>query len=300
MTLEQVLEEETTDMADVDVLVVGAGLFGCIIGKTLERAGRDVTYIDARRPNAGSIPAACLIRPSWLSKMDSNEHGIALRQLDDLYGLQDLDFYIGPKRVTVHWVPPKTILGNPNVITGIVTNIIGEGAPPPKLRYIADVTVKGSPYKVRAKTVIVAAGFWTTKLAHIEEGTLTGLAGSAFIWRNNRAAHNYISVWAPYKQLVSLNDWEPGTLWVGDGSAIIPKNWTEERQQQSLRRCAKFVDKLDFQAEQLYGIRPYIKGLYEPCYLREYDPGFWVATGGAKNGTAAAAWAASVILEAEC
>jgi glycine/D-amino acid oxidase-like deaminating enzyme len=47
----------------------------------------------------------------------------------------------------------------------------------------------------------------------------------------------------------------------------------------------------------LTGLRPYVPGA-KPCVLAEPHPGLWVVTGGAKNGTAAAGWAARKLSEA--
>jgi hypothetical protein len=119
--------------------------------------------------------------------------------------------------------------------------------------------------------------------------------GAAFLWSDyDGPTEPAIRPWAPYKQLVRFNRGDG--IWCGDGSAIIPENWTLERQLQSRKRCAEFVGKSETSSKLLVGIRPYIKLQKKaPCLVERLNKGIWVATGGAKNGTMSAAWAAREI-----
>lgn len=279
-------------MTDTDVVVVGAGLFGSIIAQRLRTRGRSVVVVDSQEQSAGSYPAACLMKPGWYSGLGKEVHEPALALLDELYGVQDIQFKIGPAHTTVHWVPPSQILLDPDN-TARVTRIIRRGDE-------WDVIVQAASLSaiIRARTVVVAAGMWTPNLVPVEGG-LKGQAGVAFLWPSDVMAgiEPFIQVWAPYKQLVAF-DRGDGT-WVGDGSAIIPANWTTARENQSYDRCSRAVGRLGLGDRErgvvrtLYGVRPYTK--FKPCYLREHEPGLWVATGGAKNGTIAAAWCAHEI-----
>jgi glycine/D-amino acid oxidase-like deaminating enzyme len=279
------------DTLNVDVLIIGAGLFGSIIGDALERSGREVTYIDALRPEAGSRPAACLMRPSWLSSMGKERYEPALKLLDSLYGIEDITFRTKPlnKAVTVHWIPPERIMRWGQAIKGTVTEIFER-----EHEVVVKAHIEKNFYYIKPRLLIVAAGIWTKRLYHLPE--LSGLAGAAFTWQGS-TYENIINVWAPYKQLVVLNSWQDDTLWVGDGSAIKSQNWTSERQQESLERCARIVNRAKDEANVIYGIRPYLKG--KPFFLEKVYNNMWVATAGAKNGTVAAGWAASEILKAE-
>lgn len=284
---------ETNDDIKIDVLVVGAGLFGSIIGEALQTLGRSVSYIDANRLDAGSRAAACLMKPSWLSGMGKENYNVALNCLDSLFGIVDIDFYTRPlnKLVKVHWIPPQRILKYDKAIQGVVTNLnfkFGENT-------WVEAKIKQKFYALRPELIIITAGYWTKKLVHLPQ--LTGSSGVAFSWPGS-APSNTISVWAPYKQLVTLNNWYPGRMWVGDGTAIKSSNWTTERQEQSLKRCSEAVNRSAKEVAMFYGIRPYIKGL-KTCFLEKIMSNVWVATGGAKNGTAAAGWAADQIMKAE-
>ena len=104
---------------------------------------------------------------------------------------------------------------------------------------------------------------------------------------------NRISVWAPYKQLVRFSC--NGFHWAGDGTAILEKNWDGLREEQSTKRISDFVGQGG--GEVRIGVRPFAQ-TSDPAALEEIAPGLWSLTGGGKNGTAAAGWAAARLLEA--
>lgn len=264
-----------------DVVIIGAGLFGSIIGAWLARAGHSITIYDAEEPQWGSGPAACLMRPSWLGKLSGKELNRALSVLNQLYGLRALIAQLPLGRTAqLSWVPPDAILGDKTrYIKARVISVVGTPWP----QYLLEGGAVGS-----AKTIIVAAGVWCKALV----GTpVTAQAGYAFTWDLPTARPDVkIRPWAPYKQLLSFMI-TPQKLWAGDGSALKPESWTEERRMASLKRCSDFVGLQGF-ATQHYGLRPYVKGLAAPALVEQVAPGLWVATGGAKNGTAGAAWAA--------
>jgi glycine/D-amino acid oxidase-like deaminating enzyme len=274
-----------------DTVVIGAGLFGSIIAAKLRSQGREVLVVDDARPGAGSIPAACLMKPSWFSSLGKDVHEPALRCLDELYGVKDLTFKVGPVSTTVHWCDPRDILVGPDVkgrATGVATTAAGGLEVKVRLLEQEGVTTFA---RIPASTVVVAAGIWTPELVPVEGG-LAGQAGMAFLWPDERIEQPFISPWAPYRQLVAFNRGDG--LWVGDGTAIKAENWSSAREDASHHRCVTAIGSAGLAPYQrLYGIRPYSKE--KPCYLREASPGLWVATGGAKNGTLAAGWAAQEI-----
>lgn len=294
MTLSETISQaEPNDELHLDVLVIGAGLFGSIIGEALQHQGRNVSYIDAMHPHAGSRPAACLMKPGWLAGMGKENYNASLNLLDDLFGIVDLEFVTKPlnKRVTVHWIPPHRILKYNEATKGTVKRIMLEDS----AAYVL-ASINNQEYRINARLIIAACGYWSSKLFTMPN--LAGQAGVAFSWHGLTPA-NTIKVWAPYKQVVTLNNWKKGEVWVGDGSAILPQNWTAERQESSLRRCADHINRSALEATTYYGIRPYIKGWKDPCYCEKPYSNLWVVTGGAKNGTASAGWAASTIIGLE-
>lgn len=266
---------------ELDVAVIGAGLFGSIAARALADAGRSVTVFDDAQPEAGSLPAACLMRPSWLTSMGKPVVDASLELLDRLYGVQTLRFVTKPKlaSVLVYWVPPSSILKASFVRKHKVTRLSKRG--------------KGwalhfrSGSEVEAQTVVVAAGIWTSLL--VPEVQQKGLAGMAFLWPQGKIDQPFIRLWAPYKQVVAFNRGDG--LWIGDGSAVLRQNWTEAHAEKSLVRCAS---KLEIPPKRLFGIRPYHER--KPCFVEQVKPNLWVATGGAKNGTLAAGWCAHEIV----
>lgn len=282
-----------------DVAIVGGGLFGQIIRRKLIADGMDVVNLESHQKHSGSSPAACLMKPSWYSSLGRDVYEPSLRLLDELYGVSDIEFETRPlkKRVKVHWCDPKAILSS--VSKTMLVHRVTPGRVHGSIRntYAASITDYTT---IEARTVIVAAGVWSNEILpeDAQVSGLTGRAGAAFLWPEESVEQPFISVWAPYRQLVAFNRGDG--LWVGDGSAIKPENWTADRLVVSMNRCQEAVG-LYMGAggdgpQTLYGIRPYVPRV-KPCYL-DITPGLIVATGGAKNGTLAAGWCAHRISEA--
>ncbi len=277
-----------------DAIVVGAGLFGSIIAEELRFQGRQVLVIDDFRPGAGSKPAACLMKPGWFAGLGKEVHEPSLDLLDRLYRVHDLRFKVGPGHATVHWCDPNTILEPGADLEGKVTAVTpGEKG----WWMVQSVDSEGQANSPQfTELVVVAAGVWSMQLAPISTD-LKSQAGMAFLWPGEFQPEPFIRPWAPYKQLVSFNRGDG--MWVGDGSAIKEANWTEDREEQSYNRCAGAAGRLGRGDRErglckpLFGLRPYAK--VKPCVLEEIRPGFWCATGGAKNGTIAAGWCAHEI-----
>ena len=212
------------------------------------------------------------MKPSWFSGLGPDIYNPALETLDYLFGVEDLQFQVGPGSATVHWVDPAKIL-NANLVTrGEVTDV------QPGRIVVRDGTV------IEAKNIVVAAGVWTSALTNFY---VEGRAGAAFLWKGKSVERPFISPWAPYRQIVAFNRGDG--LWVGDGTAV--KTWNPERESVSRLRCAKAIgDDLAYKPETLYGQRPYVTGVKHAA-IKQLAPGLWVATGGAKNGTLGAGYA---------
>lgn len=276
-----------------DTLIIGAGLFGMIAAKALRSLGRSVTTVDAHEPGAGSLPAACLMKPSWFSAMGREKYDPALQTLSQLYELKELDFKLRTANgrfqvgsAKVFWIDPKTILTGADYHAKIVHL---QFAPQGRWRaFLAD----GSYYE--ADSVIIAAGVWSSQLYPVPG--LSGKAGMAFTWNPQvpSSHENFIAPWAPFKQVVGF--WRGDHYWVGDGSAIREENWQAARTEVSLLRCAQYAGLPPKNVHsKLFGVRPYV-GDAKPSFLKEVCRGLWVNTGGAKNGTIAAGWAASELM----
>lgn len=275
-----------------DTIVIGGGLFGQIIAAALREVGQSVRVLDNRERLAGSRPAACLMKPSWFSSLGREVYEPSLALLDRLYGVHDLPFHAGVGKVgagaTVHWCDPQKILA-PETEHWRVTSVSpGSGG------HLVSMTGPGAARGVEqtfARNVVVAAGVWTQTL--IPEAVQQGQMGMSILLPDHGLDVGQIRPWAPYKQMVAFNRGDG--LWVGDGTAIKSSNWDEAREEAVLGRELRFAEELlgtpDLDFTRLHGVRPYAKG-HRPCLLTEYDPGLWAASGGAKNGTLAAGWAA--------
>lgn len=274
----------------LDVAIIGGGIFGCVIGKTLREGGLKVEIFDSQENGRASPAAACLMKPGWFSGFEQEEVKRSLALLDYLYGVKEIPFVLKgmgikvPRLVPVYWVNPESILSEPKTI--------GKA----KVVYNHEVHDKDYPLGVlvdnkiiKCKKVIVAAGIWSGDfIKHLKVEPKAGV-----VFRSPGRTEPTIDVWAPYKQLVAFNI-DSKTVWAGDGTALKPESLTGERITKSAARCAPYLGAAH---EVIVGYRPYVKDA-KPAYLVEEEPGLWCATGGAKNGTIAAAWCALQIKQA--
>jgi glycine/D-amino acid oxidase-like deaminating enzyme len=261
-----------------DVAVVGGGLFGKIFTAHARNLGASVITVSDDREHMGSRAAGCVMRPSWMSSMTTLQISDAFALLDVLYGLQTVDFYVPLakfKTVRCYRVDPSSILGG-----------LHEG------RKVQQVTADGvviaeGGWTVEAKAVVVAAGVWTNELCPWVEG-LSGRWG----WSHRGAPVDrpVIRPWAPYKQIVALN-LDDGESWVGDGTALVERSANHIAEQKSFSRCHAVVGDIK---RTMLGARPYCPTGGDPCHISR-EGKVWAVTGGAKNGTAAAAWAAEYL-----
>ena len=278
-------------MKTIDAIIIGGGLFGQVITKALLEQKRIAIMIDNKEPEAGSKPAACIMKPSWFSSLGKTVYEPALELLDRLYGVQDVEFLSHPapwvksqkpKMVTAHWIPPNKILSGrsiPETVTKITLH-------PPKVWF------RNGEF-LEAKLIVVAAGIWTEKLLPFYRQT--GQKGISFLWEYRTLKQAQLWHYAPYKQFMAFNRGDG--LWAGDGTAIKPENWSLSREEVSQNRAMKRLGFVDVLPRSLVGIRPYAK-TEGPCVLHEVGRGLWVASGGAKNGTVAAGYCAHIIGEA--
>jgi len=282
------------------VIVVGAGLFGSIIAESLSKDGHDITVIDDKRPMAGSLPSACLMKPGWFAGMGKDKYEPSLALLDECFGIEDFQFKIRPSGVsaTVHRVNPlnAVYLNNPaKFLEGQVTHV-----GPDYVKVISPRRETGVlHFTMEADVIVVAAGIWCRQiLLEAASYDIVPKCGVAYRIRGAKCSENRIDVWAPYKQLVGFQE-RDDQVWIGDGSAIIIPNWKEKRIAQSRKRCQKFGEDLGVLGvrTEIQGYRPYVQGA-KPCVFEQVSPKVWLATGGAKNGTIAAGWVASELRRA--
>lgn len=278
----------------IDVVVVGGGIFGRVITSFLRRRGATVSMVDDARPHSGSAAAGCVIKPSWISSLGRADLDAGLQLLDDLYGVHDVRFRLwpAPTHADAFRVDPASILEHrphPNDQQGRATAIDDN---PDDAAVVCGIT-RDRPFLIEARHVVVAAGVWTGELCPWVK--VDGRWGWSF--RGPPAAEPLIRAWAPYKQVVALN-LNDGRSWSGDGSALIESSATSARLEAARTRCMSALEVSEPTAlVATMGARPYAKLVKrDPCLISRRGRVVAV-TGGAKNGTIAAAWAARRVLE---
>ena len=286
---------------DADVIVVGGGLFGSIISKALSSKGYDVIMFDDDRPMSGSKPSACLMKPGWFAGLGKEVHEPSLKLLDDLYKIEELQFgiYAGPLKVKTEKVfrvdPDKILHGyrdNYRRYKSTISHI-------EKNRVVALSPAAKLPMDFEADHIVVATGVWANELMKTSQ-PIQAVRGISYYWEGH-LEEGIIKPWAPYKQLVAFQSRdavykENKVIWSGDGTAILNKNWTVQREDQCLARSLSILPHNPTLLETRQGLRPSVKKL-KPCLFERTDDGIFIATGGAKNGTVAAGWCAHKILE---
>lgn len=270
-----------------DCIVIGGGIIGTTVTKALKNVGVDVLLLDDSRPMAGTKPSGGHLKPSWFGGMAKSEYEPALELLDKTWKLHEADFRIWPTPLTTNVF---------RVDTDVVVKYPKTQATVTSIEHINNYpVVKFEEKEERCRHLVIATGVWVQEL--FPEVKVVGKQGVSFRFPG-KLKEAFIKPWAPYKQVVAhqqgLNE-----IWVGDGSTILPQNWSEERTEQCLERCRKALGYVEGrQSRILMGIRPYCESGNDPCLLKKVGPRAWVATGAGKSGTIAAGWVARKMLDA--
>jgi glycine/D-amino acid oxidase-like deaminating enzyme len=269
------------------VIIVGAGLFGSIAAQLAHRAGHKVTVVDAARPWAASKASGCVMAPSWVTSLDSEEIATAGKVLNSLFKVHPLAFktHLG-LTFNAHRVDPRDVIVATDV-AGVVTSV-DDGE--------VHVDSKGSNMTLRGK-VLVAAGIESMNL--IKMPPIRALWGASVLFQKDKLEHPRLHVYAPYRQAVAFQI-RPSIVWMGDGTALVTKTWEREharREQETVERGRRLFGLNGGPVRVQVGARPYVEG-HKKGYFAQVSPSTWVATGGAKNGTLLAALYAQKFVEA--
>jgi len=254
----------------MDVIVVGAGLFGSIAATLARKRGASVTVIDSGEAYAASQASGCVLKPSWLSSLSKEEIATGYGVLNSLYSVQDLVFRANlGVTVKAQHVNPRKIIVKPDrvgkvvkVRDGVVTLLNGE--------------------VLRGK-VLIAAGIWSQGI--IDMPPIKGLFGASLRFPRQQLPEPRLVVYAPYRQAVALNI--DKDVWMGDGTALIEKSWSLDRIDLTVARANDLFG-LTGAFKYNVGARPYVEGHKGGFYARRGNH-TWISTGGAKNGTMLAA-----------
>lgn len=282
-----------------DIVIVGAGLFGSVAAKVAHNQGHRVTIIDDARPYRASPAAGCVIAPGWLTAIDKMDVAYGMAMLDELYGLEELEFKLSakglklPGSMKAHRVRLNSILALPEEIRrvrGTVT-AVASGL----------VTVQGGELApgthMYTGKVLVAAGIWCRELLG-QVPPVQGLYGCSLLVPG-QLAQPRLDRYLPYKQSVAFN-MDAKTVWFGDGQSVVADTWVREADIRTVASVERFHQLTGLpttvRAIKLkIGARPYVKG--HMGYFKGVMKDVWVSTGGAKNGTLLAALQADAFLK---
>lgn len=274
-----------------DAIIVGCGIVGATVARALRTQGlRDVMVLDANRVGAGTPPSGGHLKPGWFGGMPKNQYMPAMDLLKEVWGLYEEQFNLWPvgTSVTVYRVNTDQVVNEPRTI-GNVTTLDALGSYP----VVQFVDAQGSSQENRCRLLVVATGVWAGEL--LPDVLVTPKVGVSFRFPG-RIEGGLIKPWAPYKQVVAHQQ-GPSEIWIGDGTAILRSNWTDERTRACQLRCVKALGRgtgpSSLPLRTLIGTRPYCDHpRKEPCLLRRLGKRAWLATGAGKSGTIAAGWAA--------
>ena len=255
------------------VHIIGNGLFGRIASDMLSREGIANVVYDSEEAKSGSQASGNITKPSWVTGLGDTARE-AYRDLDQMYGLHKFEPQVLPgKTIDLYYVHRSDVIGLPHVKA--TANINAQG-------HFEFEYVDGNRVEV-TEPVLVAAGVWTDRLAHIP--VMQPITGVSFIFRKPEGYKPRFNAWAPYKQAISYDD--GNRVWFGDGQAIKDKNWKEERVATALER-ARGHGLEDKPLEINTGYRPYV-WKHKNGYFAQTGEKTWVSTGGGKNGIVLAA-----------
>lgn len=277
----------------VEVVVIGCGIMGATLVKALRDRGVNVLALDEGRANNGTAPSGGHLKPSWFSGLPKEEYIPAMELLDQAWGLCEEEFVVRPTRLKtkVYRVDTDVVVATPKT----KASVTGVG----RLNGVPAVTYKnqqGEKETVEAGLLVIATGAWAGEL--VKTCKVQSKTGVSFRF-NATLKEPFIKPWLPYRQVVAHQQ-SPGEVWVGDGSALLEKNWTDQRTEECQVRCcaALGLNTTTPPIRTLRGNRPYCKTGVAPCLLERLGPKAWLATGAGKSGTIAAGWAARRILDA--
>lgn len=273
--------------------IVGAGLTGSVIARTLSDYGCEVDVYTDDHPEAGSNAAACLVRPSWLEYM-GGEGEIGREVLRGLCPPTELRFKSAAGHAKVEWYPRSKLL------------FIG-GASRRRMKVVSVGTNGRVTYAPRGMayhhahydTVIVAAGAWSNDVLPLELALpgLTAKVGMALEYPCE-IAEPTITLRAPFKHCSAFVN-GPNSTWFSDSTALTLDSWDRyriERIRAAQTRAESKPFKLTGAPRLLVGHRPFVEG-HRAGLVKRLSGKLWVATGGGKNGAVFAGFAAHLLRE---
>lgn len=273
-----------------DVVVIGAGILGSAITKTMNSMGVEVLLLDNNDDMCGTRPSGGSIKFSPLVGIPKDLERAVTRRLDELFGLTEETFQIRPSmkllKAQVYQINMDNVLQTPRTY-GHVFNL------ELKDKEVFYVDGEKSFRRVKTKLIVVAAGAGISKLLPRFEGKLYGRKGVSFLFPG-QIDQAFVSLWAPHKQVTVHNFQYKGetVIWGCDGIKLKESSWKEHTTSTSLKRIKQTAGIVEEPLEIRHGIRIYHKDDEKPCFWKPVAEGIWVAAGAGKFGGICAGWIA--------
>lgn len=271
-----------------DVIIIGGGLWGCMIQKYFNHRNISTLIIDNQEPMAGSKCAVGVFTENWLNKI-SNFIPNSFEVIEELVGINNADFLDNDQSSPIK--PKKQLFFiNPH-------EIINEKFYKARVYLVRDKTVffkkKKQNLEITAKkAVIISAGFWTNLLLnqsnYFDAPILDRVWGMNYEISTAKKQKNHYWTWAPYKHALGAYFKNQKILKFSDGSTVKNPKVSDQRMAKVEGRLKDHFTSLypDLKSEKitkLEGIRPYLKH-NEFKYISQHDKHLFSATGARKNG----------------
>lgn len=284
------------------VIIIGAGLVGCMIKKVFEHRGVSALLIDKELSWSASKCSVGVTSDGWLgddlerakrSFTVMDEIGIPISRITAV----NMDHEDFPEK-EFYFIDPRNILNEP-YFSGSILKV---GNRYVKLNYKKDGEVHTRELKA-SYAVIVAAGAWTEKIL-CESGYENLAPHIDGYWGANydikiKIDENRFGTWAPYKHSL-LMKLDKNLVRFSDGNTVKnPKSTSDDRLERFTERLHNNLNNIiqsslpqDKVIRINEGIRPYTE---KGDFIRIYEHGLFSATGGRKNTSALAGYMADEI-----
>ncbi len=270
-----------------DVVVIGAGLFGSMVTRYLQKNGLDVVCIDNKEPMAASKCSFGVWKDGWINKVIQQEANEGMDLLEEMTGgIHEMKiFNITKEREDDFKRVDCSQLLLKDFIQGKVNQIL-QGT----VEFEESNGELGSVFAKKA--IVVAAGVWTTKILALQRGV--SMVGLDAVWGatldiDYKIEQSTVKEWAPYRQSLLLD--LGNKVVFGDGCTVKnPRGGDDPRlEKASTRLLDHFNDAtfgLSFSKIKMVneGWRPYLKK-GSLGFVQKHGDKLFSATGGAKNST---------------
>lgn len=290
----------------VDAVVIGAGLFGSMTAKYLKSKGIETLIIDRNDPMAASKCSSGIWKPGWAGKIQ-REVELSLPIISKFTAIDNLPIFDADKnqQTTIDFIDCNNILNEEYFAGEVIGGSIAtksnsdEGV----LKSII-VDVEGQTVEIEAKYFIICTGAFVNEtlknIGFAKSFDLDSYWG-AVLHSDDNIKQNFISQWAPYKQMYGLSLMRGGEnlTYFTTGTAVKnPPKGGDNRTLAGGERLVNYAsaNKIKSVLEIPEGFRPFFAQKDTP-FVNKHAKNVWSATGGAKNSTLLCGFIAKTIFD---